>query len=68
MKAHCSTCQAKKFKCGHCDKSFALERQMKLHLAAVNGIKTHKCFFCDKSYTTKTELNIHTRSHTKERP
>lgn len=57
-KQHSSSCFSKKYKCTHCTKTFALERQLKLHLSAVNGIKNHKCTYCDKSFTNRTERTV----------
>lgn len=64
---HCLKCDAKSFHCTHCDKRFAFERQLKKHMAVVNGIKTHKCDFCEKSFVSRSELNVHMRTHTNER-
>lgn len=68
MKVHCKTCQEKRFSCNHCDKKFFHERQLKQHLALVNGTKNHKCDTCDKSFARKTELNVHQRSHSNMKP
>jgi hypothetical protein len=68
MKLHCKTCSEKRFSCTHCDKKFFMERQLKHHLALVNGVKNHKCTTCEKSFTNKTELNVHSRVHSDEKP
>lgn len=68
MMEHCKTCQAKAFPCSHCNKVFALERQLKHHLVLVDGVKNHKCTYCDKRYANRTELNVHIRSHTNFKP
>lgn len=68
MTMHSKMCRAKAFPCDHCNKVFALERQLKYHLLLVNGIKNFKCTYCDKKYSNRTGLNIHTRSHTNYKP
>ena len=68
VQQHSKTCSAKTFNCSHCSKKFALERQLKIHMNWVNGIKKHQCAICERNFSTRNELTVHTRTHTKERP
>jgi uncharacterized C2H2 Zn-finger protein len=68
MIKHCKLCDAKAFKCNHCDMKFAQERQLKKHKAKVEGVKDHGCSECPKRFASSTELRVHTRCHTKEKP
>lgn len=68
MSEHSKTCIKKKFPCSHCEMRFSLERQLKHHMALVDGIKKFKCEYCGKGFVTKTELSVHVRSHTNTKP
>lgn len=66
--AHMKNCDAKKFVCDHCDKTFSTKNYLNSHLKREMGLLSCSCQVCGKILKAKDELRIHMRSHTREKP
>lgn len=58
----------KPYKCGECNKSFALLHSLVNHKVIHSGNKDYKCEYCDKCFSYASYLKMHMRTHTGERP
>lgn len=49
----------KTFRCETCNKAFALEKNLVLHMQTHSGEKPHKCLICNQSFTYAGNLTRH---------
>lgn len=56
-------CEAKKFECTYCGRSFKQSFHLREHLASHTGEKSYACTYCDKSFQRLSSHRRHIRSH-----
>ena len=60
-------CAAKVLECSHCQKKFAKQSELKVHLLTHDGKKQFVCDVCGLSFATKGNQVAHSRIHSDEK-
>ena len=55
-------------RCPQCDRPFALESHLKLHMSIHGGRKSHTCQLCDQAFVFEFNLTKHMSTHALEKP